>query len=218
MAWFCRLSKISYTPFANIYLAGQNALALKLAMDLARIFDLSTGKQAYPPEEQTKASIPVLAALLRRPGVQEGLAQDAGEGASHIKNVYTAGSLPPGVLEADLESSQREVSQRLPQGGHGLSRSRPAFGGGGFEREGRTWPYPRVPRLPACSFLVRQALPIYVDLGLLLDVAKEAAKHASLAVEGHDTDFDDLSREDRRNADRYYACVLDGLKREARGQ
>jgi hypothetical protein len=61
-----------------------------------------------------------------------------------------------------------------------------------------------------------RALPIYADLGLLLNVAKEAAKHASLAVEGLNTDFDDLSREDRKNADRYYACVLDGLKREAR--
>jgi hypothetical protein len=50
----------------------------------------------------------------------------------------------------------------------------------------------------------------------LLNVAKEAAKHASLAVEGLNTDFDDLSREDRKNADRYYACVLEGLKRGAR--
>jgi hypothetical protein len=50
------------TPFSNIYLAGQNALALKLAMDLARIFDLSKNKQS-PPEKQDKASIPVLAAL-----------------------------------------------------------------------------------------------------------------------------------------------------------
>jgi hypothetical protein len=60
------------------------------------------------------------------------------------------------------------------------------------------------------------ALPKYADLDLLLSIAKEAAKHASLAVDGLNTDFDDLSREDRRNADRYYACVLDGLKREAR--
>jgi hypothetical protein len=56
----------------------------------------------------------------------------------------------------------------------------------------------------------------YADLDLLLSLAKEAAKHASLAVDGLNTDFDDLSREDRSNADRYYACVLDGLKREAR--
>ena len=60
------------------------------------------------------------------------------------------------------------------------------------------------------------ALPKHGDLDLLLGAAKEAANHASLAVEGRNTDFDDLAQEDRRNADGYYACVLDGLKRAAR--
>jgi hypothetical protein len=60
------------------------------------------------------------------------------------------------------------------------------------------------------------ALPIYADLGRLLGVAKEATKHALFAVEGHNVDFDDISQEDRKNADDYYACVLDGLKRAAR--
>jgi hypothetical protein len=41
----------TFTPFANIYLAGQNALTLKLAMDVARIFDLSEGR---PAEARTK--------------------------------------------------------------------------------------------------------------------------------------------------------------------
>jgi hypothetical protein len=44
----------AFTPFTNIYLAGQNALTLKQAMDLARIFDLSEGR---PAEAQEKASI-----------------------------------------------------------------------------------------------------------------------------------------------------------------
>jgi hypothetical protein len=58
--------------------------------------------------------------------------------------------------------------------------------------------------------------PKYADLTLLLGVAKEAAKYASLAVEGVNTAFDDMAQEDRRNADHYFACVLDGLKRAAR--
>jgi hypothetical protein len=94
------------TPFSNIYLAGQNALALKLAMDLARIFDLSKSKQ-FPPEKQDKASISVLAALLSRsdvPDVQEGLAHDAGEWVSSIGGRSIAGSTPPGEFEADLKS------------------------------------------------------------------------------------------------------------------
>ena len=61
------------------------------------------------------------------------------------------------------------------------------------------------------------ALPKYGDLDLLLGAAKEAAQYASLAVEGRNTDFDDIARDDRRTADDYYACVLDGLKRAARG-
>jgi hypothetical protein len=52
----------------------------------------------------------------------------------------------------------------------------------------------------------------------LLGAAKEATKHASLAVEGLKTDLDDLSQDDRGNADDYYARVLDGLKRAARSQ
>jgi hypothetical protein len=91
------------TPFSNIYLAGQNALALKRAMDLARIFDLSKNKK-FKPEKQDKALIPVLAALLSRSDVQEGLAQDAGEWLSSIGGRIIAGSAPPGVFEADLKS------------------------------------------------------------------------------------------------------------------
>jgi hypothetical protein len=44
-----------YTPFSSTYSAGQNALSLKVAMDPARIFDLSEG---HPAEAQDKASIP----------------------------------------------------------------------------------------------------------------------------------------------------------------
>jgi hypothetical protein len=80
------------------------------------------------------------------------------------------------------------------------------------------WPCLKPPR-PSSTLLDKEpdALPKYGDLDLLLGAAKEAAQHASLAVEGRNTDFDDLTQEDRRNADDYYACVLDGLKRAARG-
>jgi hypothetical protein len=74
-----------YTPLERAFLGGQNASSLKLAMDLARIFDLSQGKTAYPAEEQTKASIPVLAALLTRQDVQDGLLQDAAKWIEGIK-------------------------------------------------------------------------------------------------------------------------------------
>lgn len=211
----------TYTPFANIYHAGQNALALKLAMDLARIFDLSESDR-FPPEEQDKASVPVLGALLKRSDVQEILVHEAGswvDGVGHI----TPSSAPPGVLEAALNSLQEKqrstfrencskalsdflaIAQRLETAGSkendALIRIRQF----------------RNRRLAHSLFNKKpDELPKYADLDLLLGVAKDAYKYASLAVEGLNKDFDSLDREDCQRASGYYACVLDGLKREAR--
>jgi hypothetical protein len=60
------------------------------------------------------------------------------------------------------------------------------------------------------------AWPRYADLERLLGVAKEAARLISFAVEGLNVDFDDMAQEDRKNAEGYYASLLDGLKRAAR--
>jgi hypothetical protein len=56
-------------------------------------------------------------------------------------------------------------------------------------------------------------MPRFSDLNFLLEMAKRAAKHASLAVEGLNTEFDDQARRDREKAEGYAACVLDGLER-----
>ncbi len=211
-----------YTPFERAFLGGQNALALKLAMDLARIFDLSQGKNAYPAEEQTKASIPVLAALLTRPDVQDGLLQDAAKWVAGIKMGYVAGSLPPDVVEADLEfikngyrssfvdDCQKAIADFLSLA-QSLVKDLETNAALVRIRQFRDF------RLAHSLFDIEpDALPIYADLELLLSIAKEATKHASLAVEGHNVDFDDMAQEERKNADGYYACVLDGLKRAAR--
>jgi hypothetical protein len=50
---------------ANTFNAVQQALSLKVAMDIGRIFDFSENKK-YPIEKQDKASIPVIRALLSR--------------------------------------------------------------------------------------------------------------------------------------------------------
>jgi hypothetical protein len=93
-----------HTEFAATFNAVQNALALKLALELARIFDLSANR--HPSEEQDKASIPVLAALVGRADVQAGLERDAEKtwfpGVAHI---HTAGFAPPGAVEASPEIS-----------------------------------------------------------------------------------------------------------------
>ena len=56
-------------------------------------------------------------------------------------------------------------------------------------------------------------MPRFSDLNFLLEIAKRAAKHASLAVEGLNTEFDDQAQRDRENAEGDAACVLDGLER-----
>jgi hypothetical protein len=57
----------------------------------------------------------------------------------------------------------------------------------------------------------RELTPRFSDLTLLLETAKEVAKHASLAIKGLNTEFDDQAQRDRENAEEYAACVLDGL-------
>jgi hypothetical protein len=208
-----------YTPFERAYLGGQNALSLKLAMDLARIFDLSVGKNAYPAEAQGKASIPVLAALLTRPDVQDGLLQDAAKWIAGIKIGYPAGSPPPDVLEVVEEgygsrfsdACQKAITDFLALA-QGLE-VRDSEENAALVRIRQFRDF----RLAHSLFDNEpDALPIYADLELLLSIAKEATKHASFAVEGNNVDLDDMAQEDRRNADDYYACVLDGLKRAAR--
>jgi hypothetical protein len=213
--------KVVDTPFEGAYFGGQNALSLKLAMDLARIFDLSEG---YPAEAQDKASIPVLAALLTRPEVQDGLLQDAAKRIASIKIGYTAGSPPPDVLEADLLKSIKE-GYRSPFGDAcrkaitdflSLAQGLEAKDSKENAALVRIRQF-RNRRLAHFLFDKKpDAFPKHADLDLLLNIAKEATKHALFAVEGHKVDFDDMAQEDRKNADDYYACVLDGLKRGAR--
>jgi AbiU2 len=213
-----------YTPFGRAYLGGQNALSLKLAMDLARIFDLSVGKNAYPAEAQGKASIPVLAALLKKPDVQDGLLQDAAKCIGGIKIVkigYPAGSPPPDVLEALEEgygsrfsdACQKAITDFLALA-QGLE-VRDSEENAALVRIRQFRDF----RLAHSLFDNEpDALPIYADLELLLSIAKEATKHASFAIEGHNVDFDDVAQEDRKNADEYYGCVLDALKRAGRSR
>jgi hypothetical protein len=208
-----------YTPFSSTYSAGQNALSLKVAMDLARIFDLSDG---HPADAQDKASILVLAALLTRPDIQNGLLQDAAKRIAGIKIGYTAGSPPPDVLEADLESIKdgyrsRDVDacQKAITDFLSLAQSLAKDS----EKNAALVRIRQFRTRRLAHFLFDKepdALPKYADLELLLSIAKEATKNASFAVEGHNVDFDDMAQEDRKNADNYYACVLDGLKRAAR--
>jgi AbiU2 len=157
---------------------------------------------------------------LTRPDVRDGLLQDAAKWIAGIKIGYPAGSPPP-----DLESTKEghrfwfgDACQKAITDFLSLAKSLEAKDSEQNAALVRIRKF-RNRRLAHSLFDQEpDALPKYADLALLLSIVKDAAKHASLAVDGLNTDFDDLSREDRRNADRYYVCVLDGLRREARSQ
>jgi AbiU2 len=160
-----------------------------------------------------------LAALLTRPDVQDGLLQDAAKRIAGIKIGYLAGSPPPDVLEAVEEGygsrfsddCQKAITDFLALA-QGLE-VRDSEENAALVRIRQFRDF----RLAHSLFDGEpDALPIYADLELLLSIAKEATKHASFAIEGLNVDFDDMAQEDRKNADDYYACVLDGLKRAAR--
>ncbi len=95
------------TDFVQTYGAIQNALVLKLAMDVARVFDVSTGR---PAERQDMASIPVMGMLFSVPGVVDGLIAEASSWVSGIEWANGAEKDRPAGVEAVatemLESEQ----------------------------------------------------------------------------------------------------------------
>jgi hypothetical protein len=204
---------------ADTYHAVQSALTIKVAMDLARIFDRSENR---PLENQDKASVPILAALLGRSDVQTVLVREAANWIGEAAHVHHPSSAPADLLDAALRSleeqhrSEERVSCRKAIDEFLTIAARLTIDGSkekvAFERIREL----RHRRLAHSLFDKQpEALPKYSDLQILLDVAKEAAERASLAVERLNTDFADLAQHDRENADGYYACVLDGLQRKA---
>jgi hypothetical protein len=202
--------------FAATFNAIQNALALKLALELAGIFDLS---KRPPPEEQDKASVPVLAALLGRPDAQLGLEREAESnwfpGVAHIGTIGPEG--PSGETEAALRSLEensgsddRDSCRAAIAEFLGVVGRMAGPEGAALERLRQF----RNQRLAHSLFdRAPDQPPKYADLFLLLGLAKDAARHASLAIQGQNRDFDDTSKIDRENADGYYGRVLEALKR-----
>src|SRR6476661_5990387 len=123
--------------FGDTYNVVQNGLALTVALDVARIFDVSNPDR-YPVEQQDKASIPVLANLLMRKDVQDAFAEAAPGLASRAYRRY---------------GSRRG---RLP--GSNLSRlSRVQYPSQLNQPSGSRFPAPRVSDGQACSSPIRRS-------------------------------------------------------------
>lgn len=210
-----------HSEFNDTYGAVQNALALKLAMDLARIFDLSDSKM-HSAHKQDKASVQVLAALLQLDGMRASLEDDAAKWFPGIADLATVGNRPLGVVEAALKdaedehrSQDRAACQKAISDFLALAERLGVDGSEEKAALGRLRDF-RTRRLAHSLFdKAPDEFPRYSDLNLLLGMAIEAATFASMAVEGLDTGLDDQARRYRENAEGYAACVLDGLKRTA---
>ncbi|SEH24086.1 hypothetical protein SAMN03159407_2024 [Rhizobium sp. NFR12] len=205
------------TDFVNTYGAIQNALVLKLAMDVARVFDFSVGR---PIERQDMASIPVLAMLFRTGSVKETLVENASQ---WLSGVEWAGA-EDGDRTADLQDIALELEEdhRLADGDACRSaindflvvNDRVSDVG---SEEGLALARVRAfrNRRLAHSLFNKEPdeYPRYSDLTMLLELAKKAAALSSLAVEGLNVNFEEQTSRNRQNAEGFAARVLDGLKR-----
>jgi hypothetical protein len=208
-----------HTVYNDTYGVVQNALALKLAMDIARIFDVGQNPR-FPPETQDKASVQVLAALFEVPGVQEQLEAEASGWLPGIEDLNCDGA---GVSSPEIASIIQEMdAEHRAEDGESCGKAILAYldiaarlSAAGSQEEAaiRRVREFRNRRLAHSLFDKEpDALPMYSDLDLLLSLAKEAAKHASMIVEGLNTEFDEQADRDRATAEGYAACVLEGLR------
>lgn len=209
-----------YSDFAQTYGAIQNALVLKLAMDVARVFDSSA---RFPVERQDMASVTVLGMLVEQVGVVDELTARASFWISWIEWANDDNSFRPPEIEAAAKEIMNEeqaadtetcksalaeiakLANRLsdPTSAEASALSRLT----GFRNQ----------RLAHSLFDKEpDAYPKYEDLTLLLEIAKSAARLSSMAVEGLSVDFAEQTSRSRENAEGYALTVLDGLKRSAR--
>lgn len=205
--------------FVQTYEAIQNSLVLKLAMDVARVFDCSAGR---PLDRQDMASIPVLAMLLEVPGVVDELANRALDWFSGLESADSDMLDQPLKVEAtvlEMLQDERAVNEKscrltLAEFRTLVDRlSNPSMAESAALSRLKVFRNQRM----AHSLFNKEpdVYPKYADLTLLLDTAKVAAELSSLAVEGLNVDFTECTLRSRRNAEGYAAVVLEALQRSA---
>ncbi len=172
---------------AEAYGILQASLAMKMTVDLARLFDFSRAHGAKPRAEQDTASIPVLASLLKVGGVRDALLPGSGCDAVAFDSCVAAITHIAGAIDDPANSAHgalaRIVDIRNKRLGHLL-----------FDKS-------------------VDALPRYADLFLLVDMAAEATQNALLVTRGLNSDFAEKRRRLRAVSDLFIAWSTDGLKR-----
>ncbi len=185
--------------FRDTYNVVQNGLALTVALDVARIFDVSNPDR-YPVEQQDKASIPVLANLLMRKDVQDAFAEAA---RGWHPELIGGMDLGEGDCREAISAALVVYNTHLNSTNHQEAASR--------LREFRTG------RLAHHLFDdLPTDLPRFDDLDLLANCARDFVRSAVLAVEGVDRDLGS-EEEIKREMDReFWDIGLSAILSEAR--
>ena len=185
------------SSLADTYNVVSNSIVLSVALAVARLFDVSDTKR-FPVEQQDKASVPVIAHLLKREDVQDELVKKARQWMPNIIDGANLG-------EADCRSAIASALQLYDQ----FTRSELAQKALDRVRHFRT------SRLAHHLFEKQdKSLPLHSDLDLLIDVARAFVRSTVLAVEGLDRD---LAREEeiKRELDsKFWELALSASLRE----
>jgi hypothetical protein len=178
--------------YAGAYTTIQHSLALKLSLDVARIFDVTEDREL---DKQDKASIQVLIHHLKKSAVEAELVAKAQTWPPLPRDI----TLPPAQVCKGAVHLAVGKSSKLMAGDvvEALSRVRQL----------------RTRRLAHMLFDKEpDPLPRYGDLFLLLNLARDIATPAVLAVEGRVTVFDGNEQFARRDAEQFWEKVLQGLR------
>ncbi|MGY3690837.1 hypothetical protein ACVIGA_000917 [Bradyrhizobium sp. USDA 3240] len=181
--------------FGDTYNVVTNALQLQAALAVARVFDVSNPER-YPIEQQDKASIPVLAHLLRRSDVQQALLASASDWRSGMG------------AEADRADCRAAISLALEVYEHFEKDEdhRRAFERLRKIRDARL-AHHLFDKVPAAD-----ELPEFDQLFLLANTAAQFVRAAMLAVEGRDQDLRDQEAIKSKMDRRFWHICLSALQ------
>jgi hypothetical protein len=183
---------------AECYNSIRLALALNLALTLAKLFD--AGARSKHPNRRDVASIPLLLRLLAQKRCRRVLQQRARSWNPDI----------PGLAE----SNARECEDQARAAVHAFQTlQRRAEGRAGLKAL-RTFRNKMLAHTLLDVALRR--LPQYRQLFILLKAAKIIVGHVQLAVQGNNLSLDGLGRERRRQAKAFWTSALNAAKASAR--
>lgn len=172
---------------AETYNIIQTRLAMMLALDLARVLDVSVGRSK---DKQDKASVPILAHHLDRPDVRGRLAKRAEDGIAWFAGVNEQACVD--AIDEALELNRNIYAD--PVGATAIERVREL----------------RTQRLAHSLYDADPARPFYSDLFLLADFARDFVGRVSQAIMAGDRDMSGPELRAMQSAQRFWSGALAG--------